>query len=161
MKNSTLRGLLLGLFAINYLVCNSSWGQMYSVRDSISEDGLECKIFIQPTNTKNKNNSIVSYIFVEKRTDIPLGCDIYREENGNKIPMNSFPVIAYTKDKNDRMNYNSILPYISICQAGKRVILSFECQFIVMYPDRLNEQIIGTKNLYGIITDKSIEIINH
>ena len=99
-------------------------------------------------------------MLVEQRSDISLGCKVYRLEEGNKISMNDFCVAAYTKDESQRMNYNSILPYISMCQSGNRIILSFECDFIVMNPDKMNEKIINTTSLYGIIGESGIELKN-
>ena len=45
-------------------------------------------------------------------------------------------------------------------QAGNRIILSFECDFIVMNPDKMNEKIINTTSLYGIIGESGIELKN-
>lgn len=139
----------------------SIYAQMYIISDSINSQGQRCRIFTQPYSIKGKKTKAVSYVFTEKRSDISLGCELYKEENGQRINMDYFPVAAYTKDESGRMNYNSILPYISICQAGQRTVLSFECQFIVINPDRANETILETKNLYGLIMPQSIDIHNY
>lgn len=143
------------------LSAGETYAQMYSVRDTVIGNSQKGKIFTQPTKKKAKKQSPISYVFVENYGEMFLGCTLYKIENGKQTPMEDFSIAAYTKDANGRMNYNSILPYISICQAGERVILSFECPLIILYPDRINEKILQTKNLYGKITDKSIELINY
>ncbi|MBR1774031.1 MAG: hypothetical protein IJ759_00745 [Bacteroidales bacterium] len=135
--------------------------QMYSVKDSVNDKGQQCKIFTYTAKAKGQKNKNISYVFIENRSDISLGCEVYRLDNGEKTFMDYFAVASYTKDESGRMNYNSILPYISICQAGKRTILSFECPLIVINPDKLSEKIVETKNLYGKVTENAIEITNY
>ena len=143
------------------LISYDTSAQMYTITDTINERNQKCRIFTSPIGKKNKKQSPTSFIFVENYGDMFLGCSLSKITNGKETPMNDFAVAAYTKDENGRMNYNSILPYISICQAGERIILSFECPLIVLHPDRTNEKIISTKNLYGKVTENSIEFINY
>ncbi len=147
------------LFLIAFTSIDICSAQMYKVKDSIGDNNQAIKIF--SLTQKNKKSSTISYVFAENHSDVSLGCEVWRVENSVKTPMNFFAIAAYTKDNSGRMNYNSILPYISICQAGKRTILSFECPLIVLYPERANEKICESKKLYGLIGENNIDIINY
>ncbi|MBQ7985232.1 MAG: hypothetical protein IJ250_06315 [Bacteroidales bacterium] len=157
----TGRIFYIPLFILFCILSADSSAQMYSVRDSVTSDGRNCKIFTLAKNQKGKTAAAVSYVFVEKRSDISLGCDLYKTENAVKTPMSFFSVAAYTKDESGRMNYNSILPYISIIQAGQRTVLSIDCPLIVLNPDRADEKIIESKNLYGLINTQEVELKSH
>lgn len=124
---------------------------MYQVSDSVDANGKEYKIF-----TLKKNNT--SYIFNEIRSDISLGCQVVKIHNNKKTAMQPFYAAAYTKDHTQRMNYNSIIPYISMIQSGERTIISFECGLVVINPDKDLEKIENSKNIYGIIENNKIEI---
>ena len=127
---------------------------MFFASDIVKTDSGDVRVF------SNKTKQL-HYTFVEKKDGISLGCDVYKDVNGRKEKMEFFSVAAYTKEQSQRMDYNSILPYISIIQAGKRTILSFNCDFIVLNQDKVSEKIMQTKDLYGLLSETSIELKQH
>ncbi len=160
MQQANIKNMVILSILFTIVSSHNMYAQMFLTKDSITSNGETCRIFTQNIKQKNSKTKPITYLLVEQRSDISLGCKVYRLEEGNKISMNDFCVAAYTKDESQRMNYNSILPYISMCQSGNRIILSFECDFIVMNPDKMNEKIINTTSLYGIIGESGIELKN-
>lgn len=158
MLNTSTKNIISLLALFIFVITQNIYAQMFLTKDSITSNGEKCRIFTQNIKQKNNKTEPITYLLVEQRSDISLGCKVYRLDANNKISMNDFCVAAYTKDESQRMNYNCILPYISICQSGNRIILSFECDFIVMNPDKMNEKIINTTSLYGIIGENGIEL---
>lgn len=146
--------LALPLFccALLTIFCSKTlFAQMFVCKDSTIANNQHCKVFYEK---KNKTK----YIFTDIKCDYSVGCKVMKIQANDTTIMKNFDVAAYTKDASGRYNYNSILPYLSIIQAGERRILSFECEHIVLRADKPTEEIIESKNVYGIIKDNQIEI---
>ena len=58
------------------------------------------------------------------------------------------PIAAYTKGANGRMDYNNVLPYISIVKVSNRYIFSFETPLIVLYPGQEQEETVNGRDVY-------------
>lgn len=164
---------ILFIFAFCLLDCFALNAQMFKVLqpDSIVNNKvyytINKKNFVLPIeNNLNRTQfklffntkTYVGYFFKEKHSDFSLGCDLYKIETNDIKKLQTFLVAAYTNENNQRMDYNSILPYISIIQAGQRTILSFECPLIVINPDMMSETIEKAKDIYGLIVEDKIEI---
>jgi hypothetical protein len=99
-----------------------------------------------------------AYIFIEKFDEMSLGCKVYFVDNGIISFIDNMDIAAYTKENGDRMNYTSILPYLSIIKMKDRVILSLDTQFLVLNPMQPNEKIINCKDRYFLIEDNKISL---
>ncbi|MBR1769490.1 MAG: hypothetical protein IJ748_03440 [Bacteroidales bacterium] len=105
----------------------------------------------------NKKHQL-GFLFVEKHGEISLGCEVFEINGGGIKPLGSFPFAAYTSENGERMNYNSILPYLSVIRSDKRTLLFINTTMAVRYPDTVNEEIVETKDFYHILTEKSFEM---
>lgn len=98
------------------------------------------------------------FLIVEKHRDLSYGCSIFRIDKDSLSYMCEFPFAAYTSENGDRMNYNNILPYISIICSDKRVLLFMNTPMVVEYPNETGEQIKETSLFYHILKDGGFEM---
>lgn len=88
------------------------------------------------------------FFFIEAYDDMSLGAKVYKII-GDKISEISFlPFAAYTSENGERMNYNNILPYISIINSGARTLMFFNTPLFVLNPNQSNEEILNSKDYY-------------
>ena len=108
MQQANIKNMVILSILFTIVSSHNMYAQMFLTKDSITSNGETCRIFTQNIKQKNSKTKPITYLLVEQRSDISLGCKVYRLEEGNKISMNDFCVAAYTKDESQRMNYNSI-----------------------------------------------------
>lgn len=137
-------------------VCNNK--VYYTLNKNVVTFALEPNQTKQDVRLFYLPKSKRAFFFREKRGDFSLGCELWMIENQQIKKIKPLLVAAYTKNDMQRMDYNSILPYISIIQASQRIVLSFACPLIVVNPDLPSESIEHTKNLYALYTDECFEI---
>ncbi|MDR1848311.1 MAG: hypothetical protein LBR17_09410 [Bacteroidales bacterium] len=100
------------------------------------------------------------FLFVHKQLEFSKGCEVFHIDKNGLTHSGNLPVAAYNK-LNKTMDYNSILPYISIVKVSNRIILSLETPLLVLHPDTREEQIITSKNISCIFKNNSFEIQNY
>ena len=101
------------------------------------------------------------FLFLEKHAELSEGCSIYKIEKGDVRYLCDFPFAAYTSENGERMDYNNILPYLSVIRSDKRTLLFINTPMIVSYPNSPKEEILETKSFYHILTDKGFELRNY
>lgn len=99
-----------------------------------------------------------AYIFIERFDEMSLGCKVYFVNNGIISFIDNMDVASYTQENGGRMNYTSILPYLSIIKMKDRVIISLDTQLLVLNPMQPNEKIINCKDRYFLIEDNKISL---
>jgi hypothetical protein len=67
-------------------------------------------------------------------------------------------VAAYTKGEDGRMNYNSILPFVSIVKVSDRIIFSFETPLVVIYPGFSEEATLNGRDVYYTYSKSKLEL---
>ncbi|MGM9820657.1 MAG: hypothetical protein ACI3Z9_07650 [Candidatus Onthomorpha sp.] len=133
--------------SIHISPCSRNGVQQLSVGSLICkaetpDESLDYEIF---ANHKDKK----AFVIVSRTTDnLCVGCSLYLFENGNVRDCGQLPVAAYTKDQSGRMNYNSILPHLSIVKVSNRYILSFETPLVVLFPMQEQEEILSGRDLF-------------
>ena len=85
--------------------------------------------------------------FIDKHLDYNRGCEVYLLNSKGLTHLGQMPVAAYTKNGKS-MDYNSILPYISIVSAFNRVIVSFATPLLVLNPSARAEQIKANNEIF-------------
>lgn len=91
------------------------------------------------------------FLFIEPCKELKEGCKIYHVNSKNISFLGELPFSAYTSENGERMNYNSILPYISVIRSGQRTLLFFNTPIVVIYPNSPQEQILESKNFYHLL----------
>ena len=105
-------------------------------------------------NTREKR----AVVLLNRRAEVSLGCDMFIVDNKGGIFCGSIPVAAYTKTNKGRMDYNSILPYISIIKVSNRYVLSFETPLVVLYPFGDREEILNGRSIFYTYRDGVLEL---
>ena len=129
-----------------------------SAKDSIcisingsSDEELEYAVF---GNAKEKR----AIVLLNKRAEVSLGCDMFILDGQGGNFCGSIPVAAYTKTDKGRMDYNSILPYISIIKVSNRYVLSFETALVVLYPFGDREEILNGRSIFYTYQNGILEL---
>lgn len=118
---------------------------------SIFQDAeLEFEIFSNP-----KSN--ISYLLINNYFDITRGADLYIVENNQFIFVGNLNIGAYNKIGNEKMNYNSILPYLSIVYTTQKTYFSFEVPLVVLNPGQQEEKIIEGNKIHYTLTEGKLE----
>ncbi len=156
-------------YSYNRIECSysDSLGQQiykFSPKDSIciktlSENGRQC-LQVEDLNYKADNcDEQLEYavfanakekkaiLFINKAEAVSLGCEMFVIERHKATFCGFIPVAAYTKDPDGRMDYNNIIPYISIVKVAKRYLLAFETSLIVLYPSGDQEEILNGRDV--------------
>lgn len=97
-------------------------------------------------------------LLVNKTVDYSLGCDVFSIEAKKIQYLGPMTIAAYTSDKDGRMNYNSILPYVSIVKVSNRTIFSFETPLVVVNPGMTDEETLKGNEVYFTLTNSKLEI---
>lgn len=95
------------------------------------------------------------FLFIEPCKELKEGCKIYSITSKKVSFLCELPFAAYTSENGERMNYNSILPYISIIRSSQRTLLFFNTPIVVIYPNSPQEQVLESKNFYHILQKDS------
>ena len=101
------------------------------------------------------------FLFLEKHSELSEGCSIYKIEKGDIRYLCEFPFAAYTSENGERMDYNNILPYLSVIRSDTRTLLFINTPMIVSWPDSPKEEILETKHFYHILTNNGFELRNY
>ncbi|MDD4002060.1 MAG: hypothetical protein PHU35_04650 [Bacteroidales bacterium] len=119
---------------------------------SIYQDSqLEFEIFSNPKLD-------FSYLVINNYLEITMGADIYLiDKNYHFVYLGHLPIGAYNRIGNEKMNYNSILPYLSIFYTKEKTYFSFEVPFLVVNPGEITEQIIESSKLHYTLIDKTLK----
>ncbi|MDD2530123.1 MAG: hypothetical protein PHN41_02725 [Bacteroidales bacterium] len=117
--------------------------------NSIYQDAkLDFEVFSCP-------KSKFSFLLINNYYDFSLGADLYIIENGEFSFIGTLSIGAYNSIEGERMNYNSILPYISIVHTTEKTYFSFETPLVVLNPGSQDERIIeGNKIHYTLSNNK-------
>lgn len=136
---------------------------VYSIKDKTLINQIPTSSNGKEVNHKFLYNKKLQqgFLFLEKHTDLSEGCDIYKVEKGDIKYLCEFPFAAYTSENGERMNYNNILPYLSVIHSDKRTLLFINTPIVVSYPNSPKEEILETKSFYHILTDKGFELRNY
>lgn len=126
------------------------------INDFVHETGgndeeLEYAVF---GNAKEKR----AVVLLNRRAEVSLGCDMFIINGKGGIFCGSIPVAAYTKTDKGRMDYNSILPYISIIRVSNRYVLSFETPLVVLYPFGDREEILNGRSIFYTYQNGALEL---
>lgn len=97
-------------------------------------------------------------LLADKKVDYNLGCDVLMIKNKKSQHIGEMSVAAYTKDENGRMNYNSILPFVSIVKISDRIIFSFETPLVVIYPGLSEEATLNGRDVYYTYSNSKLQI---
>lgn len=97
-------------------------------------------------------------LLLDKKVDYSIGCDVVSIKNNNYQYLGELSVAAYTKDENGRMNYNSILPFVSIVKVSDRIIFSFETPLVVIYPGMSEEATLNGRDVYYTYSKSKLEL---
>ena len=123
----------------------------YFTYNSIFQDSqLDFDIFSNP-----KSN--VSYLLINNYFDMTRGADLYVIEKNQFKYVGNLNVGAYTKVGGERMNYNSILPYLSIVYTTQKTYFSFEVPLVVLNPGQQDEQILEGNKIHYTLTGEKLE----
>lgn len=105
------------------------------------------------------NSKLKTFILLlDKKVDYSIGCDVVSIKNRNYQYIGEMSVAAYTKDENGRMNYNSILPFVSIVKVSDRIIFSFETPLVVIYPGMSEEATLNGRDVYYTYSKSKLEL---
>ncbi len=152
----------------NYVYVLSSKDSLRIAKDKI--DGREClKIGPWQYSASNIDESLSHEVYfnakekkkillINKREEVSLGMDVFVIENGKISFLGFMPVAAYTKENSERMDYNSILPYVSIVKISNRLVFSFETPLVVLYPLGDLEEILDGRNVFYTYSDGVMEL---
>ena len=122
-----------------------------SICISINGKGGKARLF---GNAKEKR----AVVLLNRRAEVSLGCDMFIIDGKGGIFCGSIPVAAYTKTDKGRMDYNSILPYISIIKVSNRYVLSFETPLVVLYPFGDREEILNGRSIFYTYQNGALEL---
>ncbi|MDO5760065.1 MAG: hypothetical protein Q4Q06_03470 [Bacteroidota bacterium] len=121
---------------------------------NICKEKSTCKLLY---NNKLKEG----FLFVEPSKEIKEGCNVYHIKNKSIISLGYLSFAAYTSENGERMNYNSILPYISVIRSDKRTLLFFNTPIVVFFPNSTKEQILESKNFYHTLENNTFVLQNY
>lgn len=104
-------------------------------------------------------NKLKTYILlVDKTVDYSIGCDVLLIKDKKVQKLGELSLAAYTKDEQGRMNYNSILPFVSIVKISDRIIFSFETPLVVIYPGLSEEETISGRDIYYNYSNSKLQM---
>lgn len=119
--------------------------------NSIFQDAeLEFEIFSNP-------NLDFSYLVVNNYLDITLGADLYLIDKNEFIYLGNLAIGAYNKIGKEKMNYNSILPYLSIFYTKEKTYFSFEVPLVVVNPGQQSEQIVESCKIHYTLINRNLQ----
>jgi len=125
-------------------------GNASLVYNSIYSDAtLDFAVFTCP-------KASLTYLFVHNYADMSRGCDIFLLKNNTYSFIGHLNVAAYTRNDNNKMDYNSILPYISMVNTTQKVYLSFEVPLVVINPGEGEERVLEGKTLHYTIENNNL-----
>ncbi len=105
------------------------------------------------------NSKLKTFILLlDKKVDYSIGCDVVSIKNNNYQYLGELFVAAYTKGDDGRMNYNSILPFVSIVKVSDRIIFSFETPLVVIYPGMSEEATLNGRDVYYTYSKSKLEL---
>ncbi|MBP1646385.1 MAG: hypothetical protein H6Q16_1963 [Bacteroidetes bacterium] len=126
--------------------CKSSY-----TYNSIYQDAkLDFEVFSCP-------KSKVSFLLINNYYDFSLGADLYVIENGQFTFVGTLSIGAYNSIGGENMNYNSILPYISIVNTTEKTYFSFEVPLVVLNPGGQDERIIEGNKIHYTLSNKKLQ----
>lgn len=96
----------------------------------------------------------LGFLFSETYDDMSLGAKIYKISGEDFKELCDLPFAAYTSENGERMNYNNILPYISVIRSGERILMFFNTPIVVKNPNQSDEEILESKDFYFELSDK-------
>ncbi|MBQ9253361.1 MAG: hypothetical protein IJ180_01145 [Bacteroidales bacterium] len=100
----------------------------------------------------------LGFLFCEFYNDMSLGVKVYKLDGEKVSEISELPFVAYTSENGERMNYNSILPYLSIIRSGARTLMFFNNPISVMNPNKKEEQILESKDFYFELSSQGFEL---
>lgn len=119
--------------------------------NSIYQDAkLDFEVFSYP-------KSKVSFLLINNYYDFSLGADLYVIENGQFSFVGTLSIGAYNSIDGQKMNYNSILPYISIVNTTDKTYFSFEIPLVVLNPGGQDERIIEGNKIHYTLSNKKLQ----
>lgn len=105
------------------------------------------------------NSKLKTFILLlDKKVDYSIGCDVVSITKGNYQYLGELSVAAYTKEEDGRMNYNSILPFVSIVKVSDRIIFSFETPLVVIYPGMSEEATLKGRDVYYTYSKSKLQL---
>ncbi|MDR0971491.1 MAG: hypothetical protein LBM25_03815 [Bacteroidales bacterium] len=121
--------------------------------NSIFQDAiLDFQIFYNP-----KLN--FQYLIINNYVDLSLGADLFLIKDGEFSYIGNLNLGAYNSINGNKMNYNSILPYISVFYTKEKTYFSFEVPLVVLNPAQKDEQIFKGNELHYILTDNKLSLV--
>lgn len=102
-------------------------------------------------------SSKVSFLLINNYYEFSLGADLFIIENGEFSYVGKLNIGAYNSIEGEKMNYNSILPYISIVNTTEKTYFSFEIPLVVLNPGEQDERIIEGKRVHYTLSNKKLE----
>lgn len=125
--------------------------------DKIEPTTQQFNIITQQSLSKLLYNNKLQegFLFIEPCKELKEGCKIYYINPKKVSFLCELPFAAYTSENGERMNYNSILPYISIIRSSQRTLLFFNTPIVVINPNSPQEQVLESKNFYHILQKDS------
>ncbi len=117
-------------------------------------DGSEKLEYAVFGNGKEKR----AVILLNKRAEVSLGCEMFMVDAKRAVFCGNIPVAAYTKTDKGRMDYNSILPYVSIVKVSNRYVLSFETPLVVLYPFGDREEVLNGRSIFYTYQNGVLEL---
>ncbi|MCK9163062.1 MAG: hypothetical protein WCR29_01420 [Bacteroidales bacterium] len=99
-----------------------------------------------------------AYLIINNYLDITLGAEVYLIDNNYQfIFLGHLPVGAYNSIGDKKMNYNSILSYLSIFYTKEKTYFSFEVPLVVLNPGEITEQIVESKKIHYTLVDRKLK----
>lgn len=99
-----------------------------------------------------------SYLVINNYLDVTMGAEIYLiNKDYQFIFLGHLPVGAYNCIGDQKMNYNSILSYLSIFYTKEKTYFSFEVPLVVLNPGQTTEQIVESKKIHYTLTDNKLK----
>ncbi len=99
-----------------------------------------------------------SYLVINTYFGITMGAEVYLiDKDYQFIPLGHLPVGAYNCIGDEKMNYNSILSYLSIFYTKEKTYFSFEVPLIVLNPGQTTEQIVESNKIHYTLVDRKLK----
>lgn len=99
-----------------------------------------------------------SYLVINTYFGITMGAEVYLiDKDYQFIYLGHLPVGAYNCIGDEKMNYNSILSYLSIFYTKEKTYFSFEVPLIVLNPGETTEQIIESNKIHYTLVDRKLK----
>lgn len=87
-----------------------------------------------------------------------MGAEVYLiNKDYQFIFLGHLPIGAYNCIGDQKMNYNSILSYLSIFYTKEKTYFSFEVPLVVINPGQTTEQIVESKKIHYTLTDNKLK----